>query len=124
MATINPTVNWNVHPADNSVVRVTWTPVTEADTCAAFQGPQFSDKTFQVFGTFGAGGSIAVHGSLDAGTTFAALDDPGGTVIAFAAAKIKTVLENVDFIKPAVTAGTGVSLTVVMLGRLSNTLRN
>ena len=45
-------------------------------------------------------------------------------MIAFATAKIKTVLENVDFIKPAVTAGTGVSLTVVMLGRLSNTLRN
>jgi len=76
----------------------------------------------QVFGTFG-GATIAIHGSNDGGTNFAALNDTGGTVIGIATAKIKAILENSEQIKPVTSGGSGSSLTVCILFHLSQALR-
>ena len=122
MAVVNPTITRFIGSGDGSLVKATWVFATEADTASAIVLPEFADKSVQVFGTFGTV-HIAMHGSNDAGTTFAALNDPSGTVIDIAAAKIKAILENTEQIKPVVTAGTGGPLTVVMLARLSNPLR-
>lgn len=78
----------------------------------------FVDRTFQVEGTFGTGGSVAVQGSNaddDSGATgtYRALTDPQGTTIAITTAGIKQVTEACANMRPAVTAGDGTtSLTV------------
>lgn len=121
MATIVPTVLDISPKQDGSVFRAIWSGVTQADTCQQVQFPQYADKTIQVAGTFG-GTSVAVNGTID-GTNFAALTDQSGTTIAITTAGIKQVLQNAYQIQPALTGGAGVSLTISMIFRLSNPLR-
>lgn len=64
------------------------------------------DRVAQITGTFGAGGTIIMEGSVD-GTTWFQLRDPSSTVISFTAAGGKAILEAVPFIRPRVTAGDG-----------------
>ena len=122
MAAIAPTVT-AIGRGDGSTLRVVWTPVTANDTCVAVSYPECSDKSIQGLGTFDSG-SIALQGSNDGGTTYAALHDPGGTTIAITSAGIKAVLENTELIKPVVSSGGGSqSITVAMLLHLTNPLR-
>jgi hypothetical protein len=123
MASIKPTVLDVSMKGDGSAMLYTWTPVTEADTCAAAQLPQFNDKSIHVSGTFG-GSSTAVQGSNSiTGATFAALHSPDSVAIALTADSIKAVLENTYLIKPVPTGGSSQSLTINLLARLSNPLR-
>lgn len=123
MATIAPVKTWGGSKQDGSTFIITWTPVTSADSCQAVSFPEYSDRSVQVLGTFNSA-SVAIHGSNDGGTTFAALNDPTSTVIALTAAGIKAVLENTDQIKPVITGGGGSqSLTVAILFHLTNPLR-
>lgn len=116
MAAIVPVIT-NIGQKDSTALRVVWTPVTEADTCVAVSRPEYSDKSVQVLGTFG-GASIGVSGSNDEGVTYAALNDPTGTVIAISAAGIKAVLENTEYFKPLRTGGSSTSLTIAMTIKL------
>lgn len=97
---------------------VAWGPMANGDTggpTSSFGG--FADKTIQVEGTFGAGGSIAAEGSNDL-TNFRALTDPQGVTIAMTAAGIKQITEATMAFRPHVTAGDGTtSLTVTMFFR-------
>lgn len=91
-----------------------WTPLANSDdgAPAAFIGS--GDRTVQVTGTFGTGGTVIIEGSLD-GTTYFQLRDPTHTVISLTAAGGRAVLENVPWIRPRVTGGDGTtSLTVRM----------
>lgn len=74
-----------------------------------------SDKTVQVTGTFGAGGSVQIEGSNDGGATWHVLNDPQGTALVFTAAKTEAILENTQLIRPNVTAGDGTTLLNVLL---------
>ena len=122
MAVIAPTIT-EIGRGDGSTLRVVWTPVSEADTCAPVAMSDYADKSIHVFGTFGSG-TVALHGSNDNGANYAALNDPGGTVIGIAtAAKIKAVLENTEWIKPVTSGGTGQSLSVAVVARLANPMR-
>lgn len=121
MAVIAPTFA-TIGMKEGSMVRLTWTPVTEADTCGPAALPDYADKSIQVFGTFG-GSSTALHGSNDGGTTFAALNLPSGSAIAITAAGIKAVLENTEQIKPVATGGSSQSITIVVVARLATPLR-
>ncbi len=80
---------------------------------------RFADKNVQVFGTFGAAGSLAVEGTNEVtAANWPALNDQGGTVIAITAAKVKQILENTLQIRPHVTAGDGTtSLTCLLIIR-------
>lgn len=100
----------------------TWTPVTEADTCTPVSFPDLTDRSVHVYGTFGSA-SVAVHGSNNNGTSFAALNDPGGTAIAITAEKIKAILENSEQIKPVITGGSSQILSIAILFHLSQALR-
>lgn len=125
MATINPTRSDVSEKRNGSAIVVTWTNVTEADTCTAINMPEFADKSIQVAGTFG-GTSVAIQGSND-GSNFSALRDPTSTVIAITTAAggagLKAVLENTWQIKPVLTGGASVSLTISVLCRLAQPLR-
>lgn len=104
-------------------IRVTWTGLTTTNTDGApIFAPDHPEKDVQVFGTFGAGGSVRIQGSLDAGTTYAALNDVQGNALNVTAAAIERVQETCAQIRPLVTAGDGTtSLTVVMILRMSDT---
>ena len=121
MAVIVPKVV-TVGYGNSAVQTVSWTPVTNADTCRAVQYPEFSDKSIQVAGTFGSA-SVALNGSND-GTNFAALRDPSSTTIAITSAGIKAVLENTFQVQPSISGGDGTqSLTITILFHAANPLR-
>lgn len=100
---------------DHKYVSVAWGGLANGDdgTGALFAG--VADKTVQVLGTFGSGGTVVIEGSMD-GSTWAGLTDPQGDPLSFAAAGINTVLENPKFIRPNVTAGDGTTDLTVIIG--------
>lgn len=93
----------------------TWTGLNTGDEGAPAELIDFADRTIQVFGTFG-GASVALHGSND-GVNYAVLADQQGVAIAITAAGIKAVGPLTKFIKPVVTGGAGVGITVLVLAR-------
>lgn len=140
MATIRPTVTtiqgYNANTASGQTpidgYQVSWGPMGNGDVGLAvgssyggipapaggyFAG--YADKSIQVAGTFGAGGSVAVEGTNDGNiANFVPLTDPQGNPIALTAAGIRAITEAVVWVRPHVTAGDGTtSLTVSMFFR-------
>ena len=110
MATDNAVVNNS--QIDNRIY--TWGPMANGDVGNAQAYTGTGDRTIQVTGTFGAGGSLQPEGSLD-GVNWFQLKDPSNTAIAFTAAGLKAILEHAPFIRPHVTAGDGTtSLTCII----------
>jgi hypothetical protein len=103
---------------EETKVLAVWSGLLNGDVGDAQGLSKWAIKAVQVIGTFGAGGSVALEGSNDGGTTWAALRDSTGTTIALTAATaIRDVLENPRMIRPHVTAGDGTtSLTFYLWG--------
>lgn len=100
----------------NNVLAYEWV-LSEGDVALAVEVPFRADKTVQASGTFGSS-TIDVQGSLaEDQSAFATLHDPQGNDIALTAAGIETVLENVAFIRPSITGGSGATVTVRILMR-------
>lgn len=96
---------------------ITWTPLANGDTGSPVIEAEFSDRTVQVTGTFGVGGSVTLEGSND-GVNFVALTDPQGNAITKTAAAIEAVQEGPKYMRPNVTAGDGTTaLTVTIFAR-------
>lgn len=100
------------------VQKYTFTPMTFTGTdvtADVLDAPDWPFKEVQVFGTFGAGGNVAIEGSLDGGTTWAVLNDIDGTALNVTSPSLVRVRETVARIRARVTAGDGTtSLTVVI----------
>ena len=114
MATIVPTV---ARLSDHHL-RVTWASMANGDvgeSIASLYG--HPDRSVQVKGTFGVGGTATIQGSNDAGVTFATLTDPQGTSLAVTSAGIKAVTEFVEHIRPSVAGDGTTSLTVVLIAK-------
>lgn len=91
------------------------TGLLNSDDSLSIQDGYSGDRTVQVTGTFGVGGTVIVEGSLDPAqtpTNWFQLKDPSGTLISFTAAGIRAVLENVPHIRFRVTAGDGTTNVV------------
>ena len=102
---------------NQAVAIVTWTAMANGDTGSPLEMGNFSDRSVQVVGTFGAAGSVAVEGSLD-GTNYSVLTDPQGNPLDITETKIEAVSELVRYIRPHVTAGDGTTaLTVTILAK-------
>lgn len=86
---------------------------TDTGTAVALGG--YGDKSIQVTGTFGTGGSCTLEGSNDLTnpTNWFTLTDPTGTAIAITSAGGKAVTEASVWIRPHVTAGDGTTALVV-----------
>lgn len=98
---------------------VAWSGLTytTTDLGSAFENPGWADRSIQVTGTFGTGGSVRIQGSND-GTNWAVLTDPQGNDLNITTAKIEQVSEITRYIRPLITAGDGTtSLVVTMLVR-------
>lgn len=99
------------------IVSITWTGLLNTDTGSVVDRVEFADRSVQVIGTFGAGGSCRIEGSND-GTNWAALTDPQGNDLNITAAKIEAVTENALYVRPNITAGDGTTnLSVIIVGR-------
>ncbi len=91
-----------------STYRHVWAGLANGDDGAPVTIPGAPDRTVQVFGTFGAGGTIVFEGTLEAvPVNWFPLVDPQGNAISFGAAGGELVLELVAHIRPRVTAGDG-----------------
>jgi hypothetical protein len=108
-----------------SVQRLTWASLAAGETGDAGQlGKCRNHIAVQVSGTFNTE-TVSMEGSLD-GTNWAPLTYEGladttaaeeaGIPIAFSAAGICQVREEVGYIRPVVTSGTGVDIKVVVEG--------
>lgn len=115
MATIKGTLTEIEHSGEGKAWVCTWTPMLNGDVGDPVTLPGYHDRSVQVTGTFGTGGSVAVEGSNDGAVNYAALRDPSSTTIAITSAGMKAVLEAAIHMRPHVTAGDGTtSLTVSM----------
>lgn len=96
-----------------------WSHMANADDGEALQTPGLSDKSIQIYGTFGPGGKLLIEGANEFDSpTYAPLSDPQGNTLEFSAAGIKQILENPLLIRPRVTDGDGTTdLTVVIICR-------
>lgn len=103
-----------------------WANLAETDTDPEpARVPHFSDVTVQIYGPAFGGGTIIVEGALFTyGETqpptsvvpvYAPLTDIFGNPISFTAAGIATRLQNTYLIRPRVTAGAAVDVTVRMM---------
>ena len=97
-----------VHVADEdlSVKRVKWLLMANGDSGASIKFGAWQDRTVQITGTFGTGGSVQLEGSND-GANWFVLSDPSSTTIVKTAAAIEQVLELSLYVRPRVTAGDG-----------------
>lgn len=117
MATTQGTGAWY----RKGVHKQTWLAIPNGNDGSTLSAAGLSDKSVQVTGTFGAGGTLIIEGSNDGGTTWATLNDTRGETtgaLSFTGADLRTILENVELIRPRVTAGDGTtSLNVYILSK-------
>jgi hypothetical protein len=99
------------------VYQVTWSGLLNGDVGDDVNLSQFPDKSVQIKGTPGAGGTLVIEGSNDGGTTRAQLNDSRGetNALSFTAVDIRTVLENTQVIRPNVTGGDGTTNLAVVI---------
>lgn len=102
----------------NSTAIYTWSGLLNTDDGAPVQMPDFADRTVQIQGATGTGGTVVIEGSVD-GTNYVTLTDPQGNALSFTAVgRIEAIAEAVAYIRPRVTAGDGsTSFVVSMLCR-------
>jgi hypothetical protein len=112
------------HPFKANGVRVfKWASLTETNnTGEPIPAAYLADKSVHVRGTWGTGGHAAIQGSNEAdvapaSANYTILADPQGNSIDLTADKIEQILENPYWIRPAITAGTGVNLTVWLVAK-------
>lgn len=79
---------------------------TGLDSGSPEQLPAWADCSFQVLGTFGAGGACVLEGSND-GITYGTLNDPFGVSLSFTTASPRQATERCQFVRPRITAGDG-----------------
>lgn len=91
-----------------------WTGLLNGDTGSLVNINEYGDRSVQVTGTFGLGGSVNVEGNLD-GANNSILRAPDSSALTFTAAGLKQILETSLNIRPNVTAGDGTTSLVVTL---------
>lgn len=98
-----------------------WTGLDSDDSGDPVQVPHGADITVQVYGTFGAGGSLSIQGAAEiVSPTYAILNDSRGegNAMTFTAADIRQLQEAPVLLRPIVTAGDGTtSLTCLITVR-------
>lgn len=99
-----------------TLMSVSWSALTTTNTFGtAIDMDDFQDRTVQVTGTFGAGGTVTIKGSNDGGNTWATLTDPLGNALTFTSAGMKQITELPALIRPDAVAGDGTTSLNVYL---------
>lgn len=94
---------------------VAWNDLPNGDSGDPFECPGWSDRSVQIQGTLGVGGTVVIEGSND-GVNYVTLTDPQGNALSFTAVgRIEAISELTRWIRPRVTAGDGATLFDVTL---------
>src|SRR5690606_19607919 len=105
----DPTYSGRI-PVDDSfpgeTALFTWTGLANGDDGAPVEYGAFADRSVQITGTFGAGGTVLIEGSNN-GTNWTGLTDAMGDAIAATGAGIWSVTEVTRYLRPRVSAGDG-----------------
>lgn len=104
---------------------IRWSGILNGDDGSPMAVASYSDKTMQIFGTFGSGGSVTLQGSNDprvetdpSNAVWFSLVDPQGNAITKTAASGEAILENPFWIRPVCTAGDGTTnLTIIICAK-------
>jgi len=117
MATRTPTV---IQPGQQDLDHSTlysWSGLLNGDDGEPMSRTDFPDRTVQILGTFGAGGSVSIEGSNN-GSDWVVLTDPQGNSISKTTGSMEMVAETPRYIRPRVTAGDGTTdITVIVFAR-------
>jgi hypothetical protein len=94
---------------------VVWDNLTETNNVGeAFEYPECSDVTMEIQISAGAGPVVVLEGSNSL-TSFFTLTDYDGAALSFTATGMKSVKQRPRYIRPRVSAGTGVVAKVTLL---------
>lgn len=108
---------------DGSAQLITYAGLSESDASpTGLEWVEWADRSVQLTGNFGSGGTVVIEGSND-GSNWATLTDPQGTAISKTAAGIEQVSEVTRYVRPRVSAGTGVSVNVNIVLRRTSGMR-
>ncbi len=113
------------YDALESAKAMLWETITETnDRGSGFEWPLGADVSVHVFGTFGGdGGTIKIEGSntedvpADDSSDWAIMDDAYGNKMSFTAKGLIALGPVARWIRPIVTAGTGIDVDVILLAR-------
>ena len=97
---------------------VKWAGLLNGDTGAPCGYHGSGDKSIQITGTFGAGGTMVLEGTLDkdpASATWFILSDLHTLAISKTANHLEGIAEAVIWLRPRVTAGDGTTNLVAQL---------
>jgi hypothetical protein len=116
--TVNPSFTPYPESGNPKTYVVQWGPMGNGDVGRPIQDLfAYADRSVQVEGTFGSGGSMSIEGSND-GTNFHTLSNPSGSALTATSAMLAAIVEMPLQIRPRVTAGDGTTaLTATMLLR-------
>ena len=89
-----------------AVSRQRWVGLANGDDGAPIDMREFYDRSVQVSGTFGAGGTCVIEGTLN-GTDWITLTNAIGDSLSFTAGGIEFITELVWKVRPRVSAGDG-----------------
>ena len=110
MTTINPISVQDQAVAffGNNAFIYTWLNLTFAtlDQTSFLPGPGWADRSLQVSGTFGSGGTLTIEGSND-GASFFTLHDPFSNLLNISTPGIYQITEICAYIRGRVVAGDG-----------------
>ena len=105
MATIVPTKD-RISLDGNRSWMIYWSTLTNGDDGTRITLPAHADRSVQIVGTFGAGGTLVLEGSND-GTNYRTLTDFQDNALSFTSAGLESISQVVYYIRPRVTAGDG-----------------
>jgi hypothetical protein len=114
---------------DKAFIKCTWVLTTADPSGAQIAIPEFNEKVWTIGNAAGdafGGATCSLQGVNATGDTLVTLNKAAGgaTATAAAAATISTI-ENTLFVAPVLTAvGAGATITVTLLARRANILRN
>jgi len=96
------------------MVKYTWN-LANGESGDPVTSVNHADRSVQISGTFGAGGTVELRGSLDGGTTYAVLTDQNDNNLSITAAKMESVMQLTEYFRPVVTAGDGTTALKITL---------
>lgn len=108
-------------PNDNTI-RLTWSPVTDSDTCvASSELDGYGDRSIHVSSSAWGGATITLKGSNeDVGANPEPLTDPLAVAISLStgsATKVKQISECTLFVQPVTTSGVNSSVKITIFAR-------
>jgi len=98
-----------------SVVAILWSGLANGDSGEPVSLAEFSDRSVQIQGTLGSGGTVVIEGSND-GVSYHTLHDIFGSSISVTALGLMGIAEISKWIRARVTAGDGttdIDVTVI-----------